>query len=431
MFGLRRYPDPHQRLHLVVELMQEISLQDEPSALVELYGRRMAELLGSDCIVSLSRRGHSYPEFRVTRSTRLPVRADPWRELHLQPRLSGGLGAELIYSDRPHYITPVRLPGGDPLRPYLEDDLGLLVAVPHYDGGKSLNMVVHGFRDASRFAFDDLPELLWQSNLFGRGVNTLALSRQLRAAYEALDRELKVVAQLQQDLLPSSAPRIDGLELAVHYQTSRNAGGDYYDFLDLGCDEDGCRMWGILVADVSGHGAPAAVVMAVTHALVHVYPGRPTSPELLLHYLNQKLCASPTSSGGTFVTAVYAVYHERTRRLSLCCAGHPPPRLIRSGASVTLSLPRSLPLGISSDELYRPSTIELASGDRLAWYTDGISESFNARGEMFDVHRLDALLRQARPEPQEVINAVIESLGEFTGQPRGEDDRTLLVAVVR
>ncbi|MFN4242292.1 MAG: PP2C family protein-serine/threonine phosphatase [Tepidisphaerales bacterium] len=431
MFGLRRYPDPHQRLEMVVELMREISLQEDPRALAEMYARRMAELLGSDAMVSLSRRGHSYPEYRVTRSTRRPIDADPWREPQRQPRHSGGLAAELLYSDKPHYITPVRLMAGDPLAAYLDPQTRLLVAIPHYDRGKSINMVLHAFRDPTRLSFDDLPELVWQSNLFGRGVSNLALSRQLHEAYDALERELKVVARLQQDLLPTSPPGIRGLELAVHYQTSRNAGGDYYDFLDLGHDDAGSRLWGILVADVSGHGTPAAVVMAVTHALTHAYPGRAVPPSLLLHYLNQKLCDSPASSGGTFVTASYAVYEEQTRRLMLACAGHPPPRLLRDGQSLTLRPPKSLPLGISSDEVYSQMTAQLEPGDRLAWYTDGISESFSADGEMFGVERLDAALRAAPGEPQDLVNRVLERLGEFTGQPRGEDDRTLLVGVVR
>ncbi len=105
------------------------------------------------------------------------------------------------------------------------------------------------------------------SNLFGRATHNLVLSDQLKVAYEAVDYEMKVVADIQRSLLPMQMPSIPTLSLAAHYQTSHRAGGDYYDFFPL---PDG--KWGILIADVSGHGTPAAVLMAVTHSLAHTLP---------------------------------------------------------------------------------------------------------------------------------------------------------------
>src|SRR5207253_1299364 len=103
---------------------------------------------------------------------------------------------------------------------------------------------------------------VWLSNLFGRATHNLVLAEELRQAYEAVDRELVAVADIQRSLLPAKLPKIPTMDLAAHYQTSRRAGGDYYDFFPLAEGK-----WGIIVADVSGHGTPAAVLMAITHCI--------------------------------------------------------------------------------------------------------------------------------------------------------------------
>lgn len=413
-------------------MMREISVQDDPQELTKVYGKRMAEFLRSDGFVSLSRRGHTDGEFRVTRSSRVPTTLDPWRDKNKMAKFRGGLGAELIYGDVPRLIRPFHRPAADPILEYLDPEAKCLVAVPHYDQGVALNMVIHYYRSETAFNEEDLPELVWMSNLFGRAVNNLALSRDLRDANNAMDRELKVVEQLQRTLLPQSVPPIPTLKLAALYQTSKNAGGDYYDFFDLGRSETGGRQWGIFVGDVSGHGTPAAVIMAVTHALAHSYPGHPKPPGLLLHYLNQKLCDSPTSAGN-FVTALYAIFDDQLRTLTWSSAGHPSGRLLRPGsnAAVPLDGARSLPLGISPDERYPQEVLQLHPGDRLVWYTDGITESFDSKGVMFETSRLDQAVMSAGDDPQAMINAVVELLGNFTQSPRGDDDRTMIAAVVQ
>src|SRR5207244_5583976 len=124
---------------------------------------------------------------------------------------------------------------------------------------------------------------------------------QLAKALSDLDGELQVVGEIQRSLLPRELPKIEGIELAAHYLTSARAGGDYYDFFPLA---DGA--WGLFIADVSGHGTPAAVLMAITHAIAHAQPGKHTPPGALLQYLNNQLARAYTRDG-TFVTAFYAM----------------------------------------------------------------------------------------------------------------------------
>lgn len=424
MFGMGVFPDREARLQAVVEMMREVSLQNDPAELVRIYGTRMHEFVRSAGFISVSRRGLKAPEVRITRASKWTEAVDPWSQRDKLPFVRTGLLAELIYANQPRFIEPLHLTPDDPIHDYCPNPVSL-VFIPHYDQGEAINGVIHFFDRPGAFQIEDLPEFVWMSNLFGRAVNNLALSREVRKAYDELDRELKVVEELQRSLLPQMVPEVPTLKLAAHYQTSRRAGGDYYDFFDLGGG-----LWGMFVADVSGHGTPAAVVMAVTHALAHNYPGRPNPPALMMHYLNQKLCDSPTSRSGNFVTAFYGIYDTHDRTLSYSSAGHPEGRLLRGDRVISMNQAKSLPLGISDEERFTQETVTLEPGDRLALYTDGITESFDARSEMFGIDRLDAALRSGDGDPQQMINAVLESVGTFSGQARGEDDRTIITAVV-
>jgi len=252
----------------------------------------------------------------------------------------------------------------------------------------------------------------------------MVLKRDLAEAYEALDRELKVVGEIQRSLLPKDLPAIPGLDLAAHYQTSQRAGGDYYDVFPL---ERG--RWGLFIADVSGHGTPAAVMMAVTHALAHSHPGDPCPPSAFLTRLNDVLSKKYTQQTGNFVTAFYAIYEPQTRRLQYSCAGHNPPRLLRDG-SATLNQVADLPLGILEDQEYREATVTLEPGDVLAFYTDGITEAFNHDMEMFDVDRLDEAMRFPGDAAARV-RSVMDAVDAFARGKPANDDRTLVVGVVR
>jgi len=152
----------------------------------------------------------------------------------------------------------------DPARFYLEG-FQSLVALPQYDAGETLNATVMLIPPGREIDHSMIPTLHWQGGLFGRGTQNLVLRNQLAA----LDQELQLVGAIQRSLLPSRLPAIAGFELSAHYETSARAGGDYYDFFPLA----GGR-WGLFIADVSGHGTPAAVLMAITHAIAHAQPGQ-------------------------------------------------------------------------------------------------------------------------------------------------------------
>jgi sigma-B regulation protein RsbU (phosphoserine phosphatase) len=267
--------------------------------------------------------------------------------------------------------------------------------------------------------------MVWQANLFGRSTLNLVLRRELAAAYDALDREVKIVGEIQRSLLPRTLPVIPGVRLAAHYQTSRRAGGDYYDVFAL---PDG--RWGLIIADVSGHGTPAAVMMAVTHAIAHSYPGPAMPPASVLAHLNSKLAAHYTADNGTFVTAFYAVIDPARGEMVYARAGHNPPRLHSGGTLRALDAVGALPLGIDPGQVFEEARLDLRPGDHLLLYTDGVTEAAGPGGDLFGEARLDGLLRQGHGSSEAAVAAIVAALAAHSGPRPPEDDQTLLAAWV-
>jgi sigma-B regulation protein RsbU (phosphoserine phosphatase) len=274
---------------------------------------------------------------------------------------------------------------------------------------------------------EKFPEWCWVSSLFGRVTHNLLLREELKQAYQIVERELQVVADIQRSLLPQVLPKVPGLELASYYRTSRWAGGDYYDFFPLPDNR-----WGILIADVSGHGTPAAVMMAITHSLAHSLPGPADPPAALLSHVNQQLSRHYTTANEIFVTAFYGVYDPARRLLTYSSAGHNPPRIKSCvpGSVHSLEEVGGPPLGLFDDLHYDETTLVLKPGDILAFYTDGITEAMDSDNVQFGVQRLDQILSHCGLDAAEIIRDVIESVDQFTGGRPPEDDRTLLVAKV-
>jgi sigma-B regulation protein RsbU (phosphoserine phosphatase) len=418
--------DWRERLDIIVAMMREMSTQTDPQEMRRAYTERIRRLLPVDASLSLSRRDLDRPRFRITRSSLWKEDINPWKEKGRLPLLQGGLLAELIYGDQPRLFDDLEVPADDPAWAYLTG-FRSLAAIPMYDQGAGLNMVLLLRHEPAAFSREQFPQVVWMSNLFGRATLNLLLSEQLKAAYEQVDYELKAVADMQRSLLPARMPKIPNLAVAAHYQTSRRAGGDYYDFFPL----EGGR-WGLLIADVSGHGTPAAVLMAVTHSLAHTYPGKHMGPGELLEHINRHLATLYTGQSDTFVTAFYGIFDPRDRTLTYASAGHNPPRLKRcqDGSLALLDGTRGLPLGILPAEKYSEKTFQLVPGDQLVLYTDGIIEAHNVAGEQFGMARLDKVLEHCNISVRDLLCSVLDALEEFTVGEPAHDDRTLLVAKV-
>jgi sigma-B regulation protein RsbU (phosphoserine phosphatase) len=418
--------DWQERLFLIEDLMRDMSRHTDPQAMVRSYGERIQQLLPVGRRLSLSRRGLTYPHYRITRSTTWTEEVNPWKEKDRLPLLTGGLLAELIYGDKTVVLDDLELAPGEPAAEYLAGQRSLL-AIPMFDQGESLNMVVLLHEQPHAFPREQVPDLVWRSNLFGRATSNLVLKEEVREAYKALDHELQIVADIQRSLLPARLPQIPTLDLAAHYQPAQRAGGDYYDFFAL---PDG--RWGIFIGDVSGHGTPAAVLMAVTHAIAHTRAGPPMPPHTLLDYLNEHLTPRYTEQNGTFVTAFYGIYDPAKRLLTYSSAGHNPPRVKRcqDGSLLALSEASGLPLGIVADTRYEQAEQSLQVGDQVLFYTDGITEAHSIRGEMFGTERLDRELENCTLQAEALLESILRAVETFAAGRPADDDRTLIVARV-
>jgi len=412
------------RLAVTVEIMRELSRYTDPEEMYHVFARQMNQLYPTTRQVSLSRRGLEKPRVRVTRFNLWKDPINPYKEPDRLPILDGGLLSDIAYADEPRIIDELRIHPEDPALEYFEGQ-GSLLAIPLFNGGTAMNTVVVSREDTHAFPRETIPELVWMCNLFNRAMQTLVLSDRLRAAYDAADYELRTIADLQQSLLPAVVPQIPGLEVAVHSRTAHQAGGDYYDYFPL---PDG-RL-GILVADVSGHGTPAAVLMSITHSLAHAVPEAQTSPGRMLGHLNSHLSRRYTKSTGTFVTGIYAVFDPPAMTLTYSSAGHLPVRLCRREESRWRSLPAAhrLPLGVNPRDMNYPEhVIPFEPGDRVAIYTDGIVDSTDPHGNPFGYDRLDAALGRAGQSVGEIIAEVLAELELFGAGSPLPDDRTLLV----
>ncbi len=417
----RRPDTPSTRLDDTASMLREFSRQTDPQKLIEAFQHRWRTLPTGEYLLSISRRGLQQPWYRITRYTRWPDDFDPWKNQRKLPLFDRGLLSELIYTNEPHIINDFTPDPDDPAHDYLRGARSLLT-LPQYDGGRALNVIVRMSTEPGFFDEDPVSDLLVMSNLMGRAVNGLVLARQLKQTYAELDFELSMVGRMQRSLLPLEIPTVPGLDIAVSYRTASRASGDYYDFFPL---SDG-RL-GVLVADVSGHGTPAAVVMAMLRTMVHVECCIDVGPGELLARLNRRLAEQTGELTHRFVTAFYGVYDPVGGEFSYASAGHPPPLLRRGDEHISLGDAQSLPLGIEAATEFREAKVTLNPADVLIIFTDGITESTDARDRMFGLEGLINVSAQHRETAQNLIDAVGAELTDFTGDRPLDDDQTLVV----
>ena len=417
--------DPESTMREVVEMMREMSRHTDPQQMVNAYRTRVRSLNRTDGTVSVSRRELAAPWYRVTRSSKWSSDVNPWRDREKLPLLDRGLLGELLYADEPRVMNDFRPDPADPCYEHMAG-YGSALAIPNYDQGKALNMTVLFKRERNGFDPAAAPMQVWLGNLFGRATSQLVMADELRRAYEAVDRELRAVSEIQRSLLPVVLPDVNGLQLAAHYQTSRQAGGDYYDFFPL---PDG-RL-GMLIADVSGHGTPAAVLMAITHTMAHSMPDPPMAPANMLGFLNTNLSDAYLRTGSGFVTAFYGIYDPSSRSLHYASAGHNPPRVRRGDGSMieAIEMARDLPLGVDRDTKYTEAQAKLNQRDTLVLYTDGITEArAQTSGQFFGEKRLDESIAQSPPDAPATVARVLDDVEKFASGRPADDDRTIVVA---
>jgi sigma-B regulation protein RsbU (phosphoserine phosphatase) len=250
------------------------------------------------------------------------------------------------------------------------------------------------------------------------------LQREVQSSRDRLARELRVAGEMQRALLPK-LPAVERLTFDAYYRTSLHASGDYYDVLALGSGRAA-----VMVADVAGHGASAAIVMAMLRTALHTYGGPLEDPEGVLCHLNDHF--EYLRQRTTFSTAIYAVLDPPAGRMRLARAGHPEPLVVRNGApAAALEVPGTVPLFIGDLRSVPVSEHPLRPGDRLLFHTDGVTDLESPAGDRYQLARLTAELdRRAALPPADLMAGLVADLESFGGGADPRDDQTLLLVAV-
>jgi sigma-B regulation protein RsbU (phosphoserine phosphatase) len=252
-----------------------------------------------------------------------------------------------------------------------------------------------------------------------------------------LERELQVAREVQASLLPRQTPRLDGWEFAATWQPAREVAGDFYDFIavDLnsakGPATEGrtpSQGWGIVIADVTDKGMPAALFMALSRSIVRAsVADAPSASEGIAH-ANRLIYADATN--GMFVTLFYAQFSPAMGKVVYVNAGHNPPLLYAAEKNELTELTRTgMALGIDEMARYDQRLAQLNAGDFIVLYTDGVTDALNAEGREFGddgLHRV--VLENRRTSATGLVEALKQAVISFSGATAPFDDITIVVA---
>ncbi len=238
---------------------------------------------------------------------------------------------------------------------------------------------------------------------------------------ERIERELELAAAIQREILPRSLPQVEGVELAAANVPTRQVGGDYYDLFPL----SGGRL-GFLVADVSGKGVPAALLVSTVHAAVHLQIDEAKSVVDLVSRIDRHLRRFAATR--KFLTLFFGLIEPDTGRFRYVSAGHNPALLVRKSGELVRLESTGVPLGMLPGASWTEATLEIGTGDLLCVYTDGVTEAVDGRDQEFGLERLSELVtRDAALPVRELCDAVLAAVADFArGMPQ-YDDQTLLL----
>jgi sigma-B regulation protein RsbU (phosphoserine phosphatase) len=254
------------------------------------------------------------------------------------------------------------------------------VAIPLHVGEKLVGVFTASHPDLDAFPRQQLRILQALCGHVAVAIYNARRYQTERDQREAMSREAEEARAIQQALLPKASPYVPGFAISGLSIPARAVGGDWYDFIPF---PDG--RWGIVLADVSGKGTAAALLMSATRGMLRSLAEACCTPSEVLTKLNGLLVED--FPAGKFVTLIYAVLDPAMRSVTFANAGHLPPLLVDNKEASFLETERGLPLGLSCGD-YSQSTVALSPGSRLVFYSDGISEAVNAREEEYGVERL-------------------------------------------
>jgi sigma-B regulation protein RsbU (phosphoserine phosphatase) len=255
-------------------------------------------------------------------------------------------------------------------------------------------------------------------------IENARLYQAVRRQEAQLEKDIAMAREVQLRLLPQSAPSHPNAEMAVRFLPARSIGGDLYDFLEYGE-----RRTAIVLGDVSGKAAPAALFAALVSGIMRSEAAHYLPPAEMLACLNDSLQERKLES--QYVTLLFALWNDDNRTLQVANSGAVQPILCRSGVAETIRA-EGFPLGMFPNVTYEDYTITAQPGDLIVFVSDGISDAENADGEMYGQDQLQGILCTLRDLPaQGVADAILDDVSRFQGKHDRFDDETIIVLKVR
>jgi len=237
----------------------------------------------------------------------------------------------------------------------------------------------------------------------------------------AIDKELTIARRIQSSILPAAMPKVGGLTVAARYEPMTAVAGDFYDFLEIGE-----KRLGVLVADVSGHGVPAALIASMVKVAIAAQKPQADRPAAVLAGMNETLVGR---LGGQYVTAAYLYLDRESGLMRYSAAGHPPLLRGRRDEPRPREIEENgLPLGMMEVAEYRQLEQPLADGDRFLLYTDGLVEAANQAGEFFTIERVkDAVAAGAGLGTERVATVIVERARAWAHEVAADDLTVVLI----
>ena len=303
---------------------------------------------------------------------------------------------------------------------------GVKLVVPLISQGELIGLLNLGRRLSDQdYSTDDRRLLEKLAAQASPAVRVAQLVREQEAevrARERINQELRVAQLIQQQFLPKTVPDLPGWQIAAFYRAATQVGGDFYDFIEL---SEG-RV-GLVVGDVTGHGVPAALVMATTRSILRSEAPRLVAPSAVLERVNDFL--HDDIPANMFVTCLYAVLDPRTGALTFANAGHDLP-FVRRDDTVEELRATGMPLGAMPGMRYQEKQAVLNPGDVLLLHSDGLAEAHDSSRAMFGFPRMRALMGHLGIG-QELIDGLMDALHTFTGPAWEQEDDITLVTLSR
>jgi sigma-B regulation protein RsbU (phosphoserine phosphatase) len=342
-------------------------------------------------------------------------------------RVSDHVIGQVYHTGQPAIVTPPfsASPVGE-ASPIGEagEDIGAILCVPLKMRERTLGVILLGRpTEPPVFTAGDEKLLLALGGQAAIAIETVRLHLE-EIKRQRLEEELAIGRQIQLSLLPEACPVVSGWEFAAVYQAARQAGGDLYDFFEL---PDQPHRLGLVIADVTGKGVPAALFMAFSRTVIRAESMTGRNPAAVLEQANRLIVRDSRSR--LFLSAFYATLDTHNGRLVYANGGHNQPLWLRGATGECQELTaRSFILGMFRDIELEKRQIDIAPGDLLIFYTDGVTEARDASGQLFGEERLWATLaNNPDASAQQVLQAVIEAVKTFTGDIPQSDDLTLFV----